>query len=239
MKTALVTGGNKGIGFEIVKGLCRQGIEVFLGCRDIERGQESAAVLEAEGLHAIPIRLDVTDDATIMTAAARIDAVRGKLDILVNNAGIAGGSRAKPSEMELRIVKEIYETNVFGVIAVTQAMLPLLRKSDAGRIVNVSSGLGSLTTMTDPASSSAAYLILGYNTSKSALNAVTVQFALELKDTPIKVNSVCPGYTATDLNNFAGPRTPEQGARIAVEMSLIGADGPTGGYFNDAGRVPW
>jgi NAD(P)-dependent dehydrogenase (short-subunit alcohol dehydrogenase family) len=239
MKTALVTGGNKGIGFEIVKGLCRQGIEVFLGCRDLERGQESAAVLEAEGLHAIPIRLDVTDDATIMTAAARIDAVRGKLDILVNNAGIAGGSRAKPSEMELRIVKEIYETNVFGVIAVTQAMLPLLRKSDAGRIVNVSSGLGSLTTMTDPASSSAAYLILGYNTSKSALNAVTVQFALELKDTPLKVNSVCPGYTATDLNNFSGPRTPEQGARIAVEMSLIGADGPTGGYFNDAGRVPW
>jgi NAD(P)-dependent dehydrogenase (short-subunit alcohol dehydrogenase family) len=141
--------------------------------------------------------------------------------------------------VDLAVVRETYETNVFGPVAVMQAMLPLLLRSEAGRIVNVSSHLGSLHLTTDPASPMSQFLALGYNSSKSALNAVTVQFANELKDTPVKVNAVCPGYVATDLNNNSGPRTPEQGARIAIEMATIGADGPTGGYFEDDGRVPW
>lgn len=160
------------------------------------------------------------------------------LDILVNNAGI-GEWGAKPSGADLAKVREVYETNVFGPMALTQAMLPLLGKSKHGRIVNVSSSLGSIGLASQPDSMVAQWQVLGYNTSKSALNSMTVQFANELKDTPIKVNAICPGYCATDINNHSGPRTAAQGAAAAIEYATIGEDGPTGGYFNDAGKIPW
>jgi NAD(P)-dependent dehydrogenase (short-subunit alcohol dehydrogenase family) len=162
----------------------------------------------------------------------------GKLDILVNNAGIAIDD-APPSELNMDALHRTYETNVFGPVAVTRAMLPLLRKSSAGRIVNMSSGLGSLTLSNDPAWRFAHVNLLAYNSSKTALNAATVQFAKELHDTPIKVNAADPGYTATDLNNHAGTRSVEQGARAAVRLATLPADGPTGGFFDDEGPLPW
>lgn len=185
--------------------------------------------------------LDVTDSASIRTAASVVEQEHGKLDVLVNNAGIAGGSdwSTKPSETPLADVRTVFDTNVFGVIDVMQVFLPLLRKSNAGRIVNLSSTLGSLAMHSDPNGAFKDFLLLSYNVSKTALNAATVQFANELKGTSIKVNSVCPGYVATDLNHHSGPRTTEQGAKIAVKMAMLGTDGPTGGYFNDEGVIPW
>jgi NAD(P)-dependent dehydrogenase (short-subunit alcohol dehydrogenase family) len=238
-KIALVTGANKGIGYEIARGLANQGMTVFLGCRDMGRANTAAAQLAGEGRSVEPLFLDVTRMETIAAAASAIDSSYGKLDVLVNNAGIVRDFQSKPSTADLGLVREVYETNVFGVIALTQTVLPLLLHAPAGRIVNVSSSLGSLCLTSDPASPLGQFLALGYNTSKTALNAVTVQFANELRNTPVKVNAVDPGYVATDINNHSGPRTPEQGARIAIQMATVGEDGPTGGYFNDEGRLPW
>jgi NAD(P)-dependent dehydrogenase (short-subunit alcohol dehydrogenase family) len=237
---ALISGANKGIGYEIARGLGEKKITVLVGARDEARGQAAVTKLKAEGADARYVKLDVTDDATIRGAAEWIEKEFGRLDILVNNAGIGEwGGRAKPSSTELAKVREVYETNLFGPIAMTQAMLPLLQKSKHGRIVNVSSSLGSLTLATQPDSPVAQMSILGYNTSKTALNSMTVQFANELKDTPIKVNAICPGYCATDLNGHSGPRTAAQGAVVAIQYATIGDDGPTGGYFSDEGRMPW
>lgn len=238
-KVALVTGANKGIGYEIARGLAAKGMTVLLGCRDLGRAEAASQRLKQEKLDVVPLLLDVTRADTITAAAKHMDSMYGKLDVLVNNAGIAREWQFQPSNVGLDVVKEIYETNLFGPVAVTQAMLPLLLRAEAGRIVNVSSELGSLCLTSDPASPMSQFLALGYCSSKSALNAVTVQFANELKNTSIKVNAVCPGYVATDLNNNSGPRTPEQGAQIAIQMASIGSDGPSGGYFNDNGRVPW
>jgi NAD(P)-dependent dehydrogenase (short-subunit alcohol dehydrogenase family) len=235
---ALISGANKGIGYEIARGLGAKKITVLVGARDEARGQAAADKLKAEGADARFVQLDVTDHETIRRAAEWIGEQFGRLDILVNNAGI-GEWGGKPSDVDLAKVREIYETNLFGPMALTQAMLPLLRKSKHGRIVNVSSSLGSLTLATQPDSPLASFVVLGYNTSKTALNSMTVQFANELKDTPIKVNVICPGYCATDLNGHSGPRTAAQGAVAAIEYATIGPDGPTGGYFNDEGRVPW
>jgi NAD(P)-dependent dehydrogenase (short-subunit alcohol dehydrogenase family) len=235
---ALISGANKGIGFEIARGLGEKKITVLVGARDEARGQAAADKLKTEGVDARFIKLEVTDQGTIQRAAEWIEKEFGRLDILVNNAAIVERI-AKPSGVDLAKVREVYETNVFGPMAMTQAMLPLLRKSKHGRIVNVSSSLGSLTLASQPDSPMAQFVVLGYNTSKSALNSMTVQFANELKDTPIKVNAICPGYCATDINGNSGPRTAAQGAVAAVEYATIGADGPTGGYFNDAGRIPW
>jgi|SRR5579859_5236597 len=235
---ALISGANKGIGFEIARGLGAKKIKVLVGARDETRGQSAVDKLKAEGYDARYVKLDVTDRETIRHAAERIEREFGRLDILVNNAGI-GEWGAKPSEADLAKVREVYETNLFGPIAMTQTMLPLLRKSKHGRIVNVTSGLGSITLASQPDSPVAQFQVLGYNTSKTALNSMTVQFANELKDTPIKVNAICPGYCATDLNNHSGPRTPAQGAVAAIEYATLGPDGPTGGYFNDEGRLPW
>jgi len=236
---ALVTGANKGIGFEIARGLGAQGKVVLLGSRDDNRGKRAAAQLIAEGIDARPMELDVTDRFSILSAVAQIDAQFGRLDILVNNAGVSFDAGAKPSAVDLSAVRRVYDVNVFGVIAMTQAMLPLLLKSQRGRIVNVSSGLGSLGWNTDPALSAHFPLLLGYNTSKSALNALTVQFAKELRGTPIKVNAACPGYCATDLNNHSGTRTAQQGSVTPIHLATLPDDGPTGGLFNDDGVVPW
>jgi NAD(P)-dependent dehydrogenase (short-subunit alcohol dehydrogenase family) len=237
-KVALVTGANKGIGLEIARQLAQQGCTVLVGARDERRGEEAAAKLKAEGLDARFLRLDVTDQATIDAAAARIENEFQKLDILVNNAAI-GLDRTPPSQLDIEILRRTYDTNVFGVFAVTKAMLPLLKKSEAGRIVNMSSGLGSLAQTSDPDGPFAAVNLLAYNSSKSALNALTVQFAVELRGTPIKVNAADPGYVATDLNEHRGYRTVEQGAQTPVRLATLPADGPTGGYFNDEGIVPW
>jgi NAD(P)-dependent dehydrogenase (short-subunit alcohol dehydrogenase family) len=235
---ALISGANKGIGFEIARGLGAKKITVLVGARDEARGQAAAGKLKSEGADARFVKLDVTDSGTIERAAEWIEKEFGRLDILVNNAGVAEFG-TKPSDVDLAKVREVYETNFFGPVALIQRMLPLLKKSKHGRIVNVSSSLGSLTLSSDLNSPFADFLALGYNTSKSALNSMTIQFAKELKDTPIKVNAICPGYCATDINGNSGPRSAAQGAVAAIQYATIGDDGPTGGYFNDEGRVPW
>ncbi len=239
-KVALITGANKGIGKEIARQLGAQGIIVLVGARDIGRGEEAAAELKANGADAHFVPLDVTDPASIAAAASQVENNFGRLDVLVNNAGIAlDGGPSSAFTLELDTLRRTYETNVFGVFSVTKAFLPLLRRSDAGRIVNVSSGLGSLAENSDPNGQYAGIKPLAYNSSKAALNMLTVIFAAELKDTPIKVNAADPGYTATDLNRHSGPRTVEQGAAIAIRLATLPADGPTGGYFDEDGPVPW
>jgi NAD(P)-dependent dehydrogenase (short-subunit alcohol dehydrogenase family) len=238
-RVALVTGANKGIGYETARRLASQGITVLLGARDEQRGKESAAKLQAEDLDVQFLRLDVNDQATLEAAHRFIEDKFGKLDILVNNAAIAIDMNRKPSEVDMQTLRKTFDTNFFGAVAVTQALLPLIRKSDAGRIVNVSSGLGSLTQHSDPTWEFYPVKLLAYNTSKTALNAFTVTLAYELKDTPIKVNSADPGYTATDLNNNSGYRTVEQGAEVIIQLATLPPDGATGCYFDDKGALPW
>lgn len=237
-KVALVTGANKGIGLEIARQLAQRGCTVLVGARNEQRGEEAAQKLKSEGLDARFVRLDVTDQTTIDAAADRIGKEFQKLDILVNNAAI-GLDRTPPSQLDIEILRRTYDTNVFGVFAVTKAMLPLLKKSEAGRIVNMSSGLGSLTQASDPNGPFASVNLLAYNSSKTAVNALTVQFATELRGTPIKVNAADPGYVATDLNEHRGYRTVEQGAKAPVWLATLPEDGPSGGYFNEDGVVPW
>ena len=237
-KVALITGANKGIGREIARQLGKQGITVVVGARDEARGKEAAAALKSEGVDSRFVPLDVTREESIASAAATIDKEFGKLDILVNNAAIAIDN-GTPSQLDLAVFRRTYDTNVFGVFAVTKAMLPLLHKSDAGRIVNMSSGLGSLAQTSNPNWPFAAVNLLAYNSSKSAINALTVQFANELRNTPIKVNAADPGYVATDLNQNRGHRTVQQGAIAPVRLATLPADGPTAGYFNEDGAVPW
>lgn len=237
-KIALITGANKGIGLEIARQLGTQGITVLIGARDQNRGGEAAQKLQAENINARAVQLEVTNQESIDAAAKYIENQFGKLDILVNNAGIAVDN-APPSQLDMEVLRRTYETNFFGVFAVTKAMLPLLRKSDAGRIVNISSGLGSLTQNSDPNYEYAQSKYFAYNSSKTAVNAMTVQFAHELKDTAIKVNSADPGYVATDINANQGTRTVQQGASAAVRLATLPADGSTGGYFDENGVVPW
>ena len=235
---ALITGANKGIGYEIARGLGAKKIVVLIGARDEARGQAAAAKLTGDGVDARFVRLDVTDKETIGRAAQWIGDQFGRLDILVNNAGI-GEWGSKPSDVDLAKVREVYDTNLFGPMAVTQAMLPLLRRAKHGRIVNVSSSLGSLSMASDPDSPISGFTSLGYNTSKTALNSMTVQFANELRDTPIKVNAVCPGYCATDINGHSGPRSAAQGAVAPVRYATLDDDGPSGGLFDENGPVAW
>jgi NAD(P)-dependent dehydrogenase (short-subunit alcohol dehydrogenase family) len=232
---ALVTGANKGIGYRVVEQLAARGMTVLLGGRDRERREAAAKELGAE-----PIALDVTDQASVDAAAARVDALHGRLDVLVNNAGISGAAgRRAPSEATVEALRDVFDTNVFGVVRVTNAMLPLLLRSAAPRIVNVSSMVGSLAVQTDPSSPlSGLPPSLGYPVSKTALNAVTVQYARELAGR-VLVNAADPGYCATDLNNHTGYRTAAQGAAIAVRLATLDDGGPTGGLFNDDGRIPW
>ena len=237
-RVAVITGANKGIGLEIARQLARAGVTVLIGARDEARGREAAEKLRAEGLDARPLRLDVTDETSVAAAAAFIEKSVGRLDILVNNAGIAIDD-GPPSAVSMEVLRRTYETNVFGLVRVTQALLPLLRRSDAGRIVNLSSGLGSLTLNSDPSWPFASVKYLAYNSSKSAVNAITVQLAWELRDTKVKVNAADPGYVATDMNQHQGVRSVEQGAATPVRLATLPQDGPTGGYFNDEGPVPW
>ena len=235
---ALVTGANKGIGYEIAAGLGALGWTVGVGARDEGRREAAVEKLRAGGADAFGVPLDVTDDRSVAAAAQLIEQRAGRLDVLVNNAGVTGGRPQEPSTVDLVAVRTAVETNVIGVIRVTNAMLPLLRRSASPRIVNMSSGVGSLTRQTTPGAE-VGPISVAYAPSKSMLNAVTVQYAKELQGTDILINAACPGYTATDLNNFSGHRTPEQGAAIAVRLATLPADGPSGGFFEDAGVVPW
>jgi NAD(P)-dependent dehydrogenase (short-subunit alcohol dehydrogenase family) len=232
---ALITGANKGIGFEVARQLAALGYTILLGARVPQRGQQAAANIP--GATFVP--LDLTDPASIAAAARHIEQTHGHLDVLVNNAGIADFTDGLPGVANLQAVRQTLETNFFGALTVSQAMLPLLRKSPAPRIVNVSSSLGSLTILSDLASPFAAFKFIGYSASKAALNVLTVNLAYELRDTPAKVNSACPGYVATDINNNSGTRTVQQGATIIVHLATLDATGPTGGFFNDDGPIPW
>ncbi|MHC5743161.1 MAG: SDR family oxidoreductase [Nostoc sp.] len=246
-KVALITGANKGIGYEIARQLGSRGATVLVGARDIRRGEEAADKLRFSEIHARTIQLDVSDQKTIDSAAKQIESEFGKLDILVNNAGIiSDGDRLPPSQVDIETLRHTYETNVFGVFAVTKALLPLLKKSKAGRIVNLSSSLGSLTQNSDPNYEFADFKLLAYNSSKTAVNAITVLLAAELKDTPIKINAADPGFTATDINQYQGYRTVEQGAiptggyaNAAVRLATLPDDGSSGGFFDENGVVPW
>ncbi|WP_433057440.1 SDR family oxidoreductase [Dactylosporangium sp. CS-033363] len=229
-KTALVTGANKGIGLEIARQLRALGLHVLVGARDPLRGKEAAAAIGAEFL-----QLDVTDPDSIAAAAAQVEV----LDVLVNNAGVLLERGALPSATPVAMLRETYEVNVLGVVAVTNAFLPALRRAPAGRIVNLGSGLGSLAFTADPSHVYAQNPLLAYNSSKTALAAVTLSYANELRSTPIKVNLADPGYCATDLNFHSGPRTPTQGATAAVRLATLHDDGPTGAFHDEDGVVPW
>jgi NAD(P)-dependent dehydrogenase (short-subunit alcohol dehydrogenase family) len=229
---ALVTGANKGIGYAIAAGLGAAGMRVGGGARDDARREEAVEKLRAEGVDAFGVPLDVTDDASVAAAAASLD----RLDVLVDNAGVTGGTEQRPTEASIDAMRAAVEVNVFGVVRVTNAMLPLLRRSAHPRIVVVSSSVGSLTRQL---AGEAGGVLMAYSPSKTYLNGVVVQYVRELADTNIKINLVCPGYVATDLNGFAGHRTVEQGAAIAVEMAQIPDDGPTGAYVDENGPIPW
>ena len=237
---ALVTGANKGIGYEIAVGLGALGWSVGVGARDDSRRETAVEKLRAAGVDAFGVPLDVTDDASVAAAAALVEERAGRLDVLVNNAGITGGMPQDPTLVSPEQVRTVVETNVIGVMRMTNAMLPLLRRSASPRIVNMSSTVGSLARQTDTTDPYATGPIsAAYSPSKTFLNAVTVQYAKELSDTNILINLGCPGFVATDLNGFRGVRTPEQGAAIAIRLATLPDDGPTGGFFDDAGPIPW
>jgi NAD(P)-dependent dehydrogenase (short-subunit alcohol dehydrogenase family) len=238
-KIALITGANKGIGFEIARQLGERGTVVLVGARDEVRGKVAADSLAGRGIAAVPLRIDVTDPAAAADAAIQIEQRYGRLDILVNNAGIAGGFTGMPSEATAGDMREVYETNIFGVVSVTNAMLPLLRRSYAGRIVNMSSHMGSLTLNSNPDLPLANLNLIAYQSSKTALNAITVAYAKELRGTSIKVNAANPGFVATDINGHHGQRTPAEGAVIAVRLALLDDAGPSGACLSQDGVVPW
>jgi NAD(P)-dependent dehydrogenase (short-subunit alcohol dehydrogenase family) len=236
---AVVTGANKGLGKEISRQLAAKGIHVLMGARNSERGEKAEAELRAQGLGVEFIQIDVTSQVSVDQACANVERRHGRLDILVNNAGVALDWFAG-SELTADALEKTFETNVFGAFRVTKAFLPLLRKSKHGRIVNMTSGLGSLTLNADPKSPLASRnTLVAYGASKAALNMITVRLANELKSAGIKVNSADPGFTATDMNQHQGQRTVEEGATTPVRLALLPDDGPTAGVFNDDGPEPW
>ena len=247
-RIALVTGANQGIGYQVSKELAAAGVTVLLGSRDVSRGEAAAKEL---GAGVVPIQIDVTDAASIAAAAERIRTEVGRLDLLVNNAAISNTSKGEQSLEEygratrastipLDEMRAIWETNVFGQLAVYQAMLPLLRLSTDARIVNVSSGVGSLTLNADPSFPYRRMFGPGYSASKAGLNAVTLAMMVELEGSGIKVNLVSPGFTSTNLNGFEGTDSLEDGSREVVRVALLGPDGPTNTFTRwEAGTIPW
>ncbi len=243
-KIALVTGANKGIGLETVRQLAGQNIKVLLGARDETRGKEAEAKLKNENLDVHFLHLDVDQSDTHEAARKFIEENFGKLDILINNAAIAiddfkNGTTVPTSETPLDIYRQTFETNFFNLIALTNRLVPLVKKSDAGRIVNLSSVLGSLTIHSDPTSDFYHYKIPAYDISKTALNAYTVHLAYELRDTAVKVNAAHPGYVSTDMNDNQGPMAVEDGAKTSIELATLPADGFTGKFVHLGEELPW
>lgn len=235
MKTALVTGANKGIGFAIAQGLGAAGFRVAVGARDTARREVAVAALRERGLEAFGIALDVASDESVTEAATFLEAEASGLDVLVNNAGISGrtdNGAQDPTTLDLGVLRTVLDTNVFGVVRVTNAMLPLLHRSASPRIVNMSSDMGSLALQTGPQ-------MAAYAPSKTLLNSITAQYARRLTDTKVIVNAACPGLVATDFTGHMGDRLPEQGAAIAVRLATLPDDGPRGGFFNEDGALPW
>jgi NAD(P)-dependent dehydrogenase (short-subunit alcohol dehydrogenase family) len=235
MTATLITGANKGLGFETARRLIAAGHTVYIGSRDAERGRRAA-----EQLGARVVQLDVTDDASVQAAAKAIEA-DGGLDVLVNNAGIEerGDNNVVigAADVTADLMRQTFETNVFGTVRVTHAFLPLLRHSAAPVVVNVSSRLASLTEVAAPGTPAYAYPGVAYPASKTAVNMITIQYAKAFPS--MRINAVEPGFTKTDLNGNTGIQTVEQGAEIIVRMAQVGPDGPTGGYFDAAGTIPW
>lgn len=245
MTTALVTGANKSIGFEVAKQLAQKGIYVYLGSRNLESGLEAVNKLKAEGLNNVEaIQLDITDDNSVKNARTEIGKKTETLDILINNAGIYGGYPQAALDATIDKFKAAYDANVFGVVRVTQAFIDLLKKSDEPRIVNVSSSQGSLTLHSDPTYKYYDFKGAVYLSSKSAMNMYTVVLAYELKDSNFKVNAVCPGFTKTDFNGHRGTGTVEDAGKRIVKYALIDNDGPTGKFFSEennpeTGEIAW
>lgn len=245
MKKALVTGANKSIGFEVAKQLAQKGIYVYLGSRNLENGIEALNKLKTEGINNVEaIQLDVTNDESVKQARVIIGEKTKSLDILINNAGVYGGYPQSAFDATVEQFKAAYDTNVYGVVRVTQAFIDLLKKSPEPRIVNVSSSQGSITLHSDPSYKYYDYKGAVYLSSKSAMNMYTVVLAYELKDTDFKVNAVCPGYTKTDFNGHRGPGTIEDAGKRIVKYALIDKDGPTGKFFSEennpeTGEIAW
>ncbi|MFJ8634206.1 SDR family oxidoreductase [Streptomyces sp. NPDC093568] len=242
-KVALVTGANKGIGYEIAAGLGALGYRVGVGARDRVRLDTAVEKLRAAGADAFGVPLDVTGDRSVTDAADLFEREAGRLDVLVNNAGISGpptgsGWEQDPTLLDLDVVRAVVETNVIGVFRVTNAMLPLLRRSPSPRIVNASSSVGSLTWQTDPGID-VGPIMAAYSPTKSFLNAVTVHYARQFAGTNILINAACPGLVATDFNGNFGSRTPVEGAATAIRLATLPDGGPTGSFFNDDGVIPW
>ena len=239
-RIALITGANKGIGFETARQLGQQQITVLLGARDAAKGEAAAAKLRAEGLDARALQLDVTVAESIQRAMDKVAQEFGRLDILINNAGVMADDQTKKvSEQSLSAWRTTFDTNVFGLVATTQAFLPLLRKSAAGRIVNLSSILGSNTLHSDPQSPIYDFKLPAYNVSKSAVNAYTVQLAYELRDTPIKVNAAHPGWVKTEMGGEGATMELADGAKTSVALATLPADGPSGAFIHLGETLPW
>ena len=245
MKSALVTGANKSIGFEVARQLAQNGIYVYLGSRNLENGLEAVNKLKAEGLNNVEaIQLDITNDESVRKARVELGKKTKVLDILINNAGIFGGYPQSALDSTVEQFKAAYDANVYGVVRVTQGFIDLLKKSYEPRIINVSSSQGSITLHSDPSYKYYDYKAAVYLSSKSAMNMYTVVLAYELKDTDFKINAVCPGYTKTDFNGHRGPGTVEVAGKRIVKYALIDKDGPTGKFFSEennseTGEIPW
>lgn len=239
MKTALITGANKGIGFETARQLAKLGYYVYIGCRDRSKGFNALEKLKAEGLNNVDlVEIDITNPVSIQSAKQELESKIAKLDTLVNNAGIAGEQPQNISSGNMRNLRAVFETNFFGAIETTQQFIDLLKKSEEPRIVNVSSQLASLEVQTN--SQNPNHRIYdAYSASKTALNAFTVLIAREFENANFKINSVEPGYTATDLNQFMGTQTPEQAAEIIIQYATLDSNGPTGGFFKKDGKINW
>ena len=245
MKTVLITGANKSIGFETARQLLQQGYYVYLGTRDEQKGQQAVDQLASEGLtNAEPVTIDVDSPDSIKVARAVLGRKTNRLDVLINNAGISGGLQQPALDTNMGVFRQVFETNFFGVVAVTQAFIDLMKQSPEPRIVNVTSGLGSLTLHNDPSWKYYTVKPAVYNTSKVALNGYTIMLAYDLRDTSFKVNAVDPGYTATDFNQHSGPGTVADAAARVVKAATLGPDGPTSQFFSDdnapeTGISPW
>ena len=245
MKKALITGANRSIGFEAARQLLQKGYYVYLGSRNAENGQEAIKKLKAEGLNEVEaIQIDVSNPESVKAASAEIGKKTKMLDVLINNAGISGGMQQTATSTDIAVFKEVFDTNFFGIVQTTQSFLGLLQNSPQPRIVNVTSGLASLSLHNEPAWKYFTVKAAVYNASKAALNMYTISLAYELRNTSLKVNAVDPGFTATDFNHYSGTGNVEDAAARLVKYAMIGADGPTGKFFSDdnnpeTGESPW